>query len=180
VVWWTVLKEVGRLAGAVGMFPDMLTRHSLSVSVQLANRQASVGMVKEVLTMVVAGVETEKMDGLGMIERLIDMETMKEVAKVYMTNLKREGKMVERVHSASMLLKLVGLPVNVMQGELEWKGEMLEALASVSIVGGVVGVLNSSGRDQKKALGVIDKLEKRWGKGKGEEAGVFLFLYCQM
>ena len=165
----------------------------------------------------------------GMIKRLIDMETMKEVAKVYMTNLKREGKMVERVHSASMLVKLVGL--SVMQGELEWRGEMLEALASVSVVGGVlgVGVLNSSGRDQmkdvlfraldsrnknledsvallvglvkyireqlnkaatrvkalddeqdavaKKALGVIDKLEKKWGKGKGKEVGVFLLLY---
>ena len=110
-----------------------------------------------------------------MIKRLIEMETMKEVVKVYMTNLKGEGKMV---HSASMLVKLVGLPV--MQGELEWNGEMLEALASLSVVGGVLGVLNSSGRDQKKALGVIDKLEKRWGKGKGEEAGVFLFLYCQM
>jgi hypothetical protein len=32
----------------------------------------------------------------------------------------------------------------------------------------------------KKALGVIDKLEKKWGKGKGKEVGVFLFLYCQM
>jgi hypothetical protein len=68
------------------------------------------------------------MDRLGMIKRLIDMdlcwdklpvggtvsqllmkadmETVKEVAKVYMTNLKGEGKMVERVHSASMLVKL--------------------------------------------------------------------------
>ena len=62
-----------------------------------------------------------------------------------MTNLKGEGKMV---HSASMLVKLVGLPV--MQGELEWNGEMLEALASLSVVGGVLGVLNSSGRDQMK------------------------------
>ena len=34
-----------------------------------------------------------------------------------------------------------------MQGELEWRGEMLEALASLIVVGGVV-VLNSSGRDQ--------------------------------
>ena len=37
---------------------------------------------------------------------LVDMETVKEVAKVYMTNLKGEGKVVERVHSASMLVKL--------------------------------------------------------------------------
>eukprot|EP00092_Neocalanus_flemingeri_P022359 GFUD01024250.1.p1 GENE.GFUD01024250.1~~GFUD01024250.1.p1 ORF type:complete len:705 (+),score=293.67 GFUD01024250.1:248-2362(+) len=32
----------------------------------------------------------------------------------------------------------------------------------------------------KKAMGVIDKLEKKWRKAKGKEAGVFLFLYCQM
>jgi len=32
----------------------------------------------------------------------------------------------------------------------------------------------------KKALGVIDKIEKKWRKSKGKEAGVFLFLYCQM
>ena len=39
-----------------------------------------------------------------------------------------------------------------MQGELEWRGEMLEALASLIVVGGVVGVgvFNSSGRDQLK------------------------------
>ena len=79
-------------------------------------------MVKEVLTMVVAGLD--KMDRLGMIKRLtwtcvgmlpvggtvsqllVDMETVKEVAKVYLTNLKGDGKVVERVHSASMLVKL--------------------------------------------------------------------------
>ena len=45
----------------------------------------------------------------GTVSQLLmkaDMETVKEVAKVYMTNLKGEGKMVERVHSASMLVKL--------------------------------------------------------------------------
>jgi len=31
-----------------------------------------------------------------------------------------------------------------------------------------------------QSMGVIEKLEKKWGKSKGKEAGVFLFLYCQM
>ena len=44
VVGWTVLSELGRLLGAVGMLPDMLIRHSFSVGVQLANRQVVTGV----------------------------------------------------------------------------------------------------------------------------------------
>jgi hypothetical protein len=44
VVGWTVLSELGRLLGAVGMLPDMLIRHSLSVGVQLASRQVVTGV----------------------------------------------------------------------------------------------------------------------------------------
>ena len=103
------------------------------------------GMIKRLKNMDLCW---DKLSVGGTVSQLLmkaDMEIVKEVAKVYKTNLKGEGKMV---HSASMLVKLVGLPV--MQGELEWNGEMLEALASLSVVGGVLGVLNSSGRDQMK------------------------------
>lgn len=254
VVGWSILKEVGRLAGGAKLLPDMLSRHTLSVGIQLASRQASVGLVKDVLSMVVVmGVDSEG-DRMAMIKKLLDMDlcwdklplggnvsqllakaevdTVKEVGKVFMTSLAGEGKMPERVHSAAMLVKMVGLPG--MQGELEWRGEVLQSLASVSVVMGVVGVgsLNSNGRDQmkdvlfraldsrnktledsvvlligvvkniknqmskgvtrvrsvtdeqervsKKAMGIIDKLEKKWSKGNDKEAAVFLFLYCQM
>ena len=58
-----VLKEVGKLAGALDMLPDMLTRHTLIIGMQLASKQGSVMLVKDVLNMVVAGVEMGRLTG---------------------------------------------------------------------------------------------------------------------
>ena len=58
--------------------------------------------------------------------------------------------MVERAHSSSMLVKMLGL-VSV-QDDLEWRQDVLHHLASVSLLSGVSGVqsFNSSGRDQMR------------------------------
>ena len=254
VIGWMVLKEVGQLAGAVNLLQDMLTTHTLNVGVQLANKQGSVKLVKDVLNMVVAGVEMGKLDRSEMVKKFMDIDlcwdklpvggtvsqllskaeadTVKEVGKVYVENMLGDGKIVERVHSANMIIKIVGLPA--VQEDLAYRGQLLQNLASVGVLSGVVGVgaLNSNGREQMKDVlfrgldsrnkslessvvllvsivkyvreqlskkvmrmkplnagqeavskaseKVLDKLEKKWNKNKEKEAGVFLFLYCQM
>ena len=79
-----------------------------------------------------------------------DKETVKEVAKIYIRVMREEEKMVERAHSSSMLVKMLGL-VSV-QDDLEWRQDVLHHLASVSLLSGVSGVqsFNSSGRDQMR------------------------------
>merc|ERR1712130_724389 len=74
-----------------------------------------------------------------------DVETVKEVGELFLKCLKSEGKLPERTHSASQLVKLVGHPA--VQADLAWRGRALQGLASVSLLQGVqdVAKLNRQG-----------------------------------
>jgi hypothetical protein len=75
------------------------------------------GMIKRLKNMDLCW---DKLSVGGPVSQLLmkrDMETVKEVAKVYKTNLKGEGKMVERVYSASMLVKLGAVSDAGLSGE---------------------------------------------------------------
>ena len=74
-----------------------------------------------------------------------NVETVKEVGELFLKCLKGEGKLPERTHSASQLVKLVGHPA--VQGDLAWRGRALQGIASVSLLQGVqdVAKLNRQG-----------------------------------
>ena len=74
-----------------------------------------------------------------------DVETVKEVGELFLKCLRSEGKLPERTHSASQLVKLVGHPA--VQSDLLWRGKALQGLASVSLLQGVqdVAKLNRQG-----------------------------------
>ena len=250
ILGWIILKEIAKTNAC--LVPDLLTRHTLVIGTQLAVKQSSMTVVKEVFTKIVEAKEIEKLDVMkklldvdlcwdklplgGTISSLLasaSTESIKEVADIYVKAMLGDGKVTDRVHSATMLVKIVGL--SAIQEDLEWRQVVLHHLASVSVLTGVSGVssLNSSGRDQmkevlfrgldtrnkslgdsvvlllsvvryiqnqrqsgtanpikqmttdqenmcKKALEKIDNLDKKFKKTKNNEAGVFLFLYCQM
>ena len=67
-----------------------------------------------------------------------DAETVREVGGLFLKCLQGEGKLPERTHSASQLVKLVGHPA--VQGDLAWRGSALQGLASVSLLQGVQDV----------------------------------------
>ena len=253
VVGWTFLLEVSKHSPAE--LPGLLTRHALSVGLQLASKQASVALTKEVMAGLVAAVEADKADRLAVIKQLVGQDVawdktvlggqvqdllakadscaVQEVGGLFLTCLEAEGKVAERVHSGSQLVRIVGHPA--VQGELEWRGRVLQGLASVSLLQGVEGVakltrlgveglrdtlgrgLDTRNRslednvsvtltivswirgqlekpgvsllkavtpEQEEVAGstmlVIRDLEKRWGKTKNKEVGVFLHLHCHM
>merc|ERR1719348_224565 len=199
---WIILKEIAKVNPL--LIPDLLTRHTLVIGTQLAVKQASVTVVKDVFSKIV---EAEEIDKLSVMKKLLDVdlcwdklplggtissllasasiESIKEVAEKYIKPMVEDGTLSDRVHAASMLIKMVGL--SCMQEDLTWRQEILQHLCSVSILQGVSGVasLNSNGRDQMKdvlyrgldarnkslhdsltlLVGVIRFVEKKRGEG---------------
>lgn len=188
---WIILKQIGM--EKIEVVPEMLTTHTLSVGAHLANRQASTSIIKNVIDLLITGVEAGKVDNLKLMKKLLDFdlcwekspaggisqllskadfETVQEVGKIYISNVKSNEKVAERVHCASMLVKIVSLPLA--QQHLEWKLEILQTLASVSSMSGVTNViaLNSNGREQMKEM-LFRGLDSR---NKTLEDSVFLVL----
>ena len=167
ILGWMILKEISMTN--IEFLPDLLTTHTLTVGSQLAAKKTGVAVVKDVFSKIV---ESESIDKLSIIKKLLDVdlcwdklplggtistllssssaEVVKAVAAKYVKPMLEDGKLVDRVHAASMLIKMVGL--SCMQEDLDWRQEILQQLCSVSILQGVSGVasLNSNGRDQMK------------------------------
>ena len=167
---WMFLRELSHTS--LDLVPGLLTKHTLTVGSQLAVKKSSVGVVKEVFT-TLSETKEESIDKLSLIKSLLDVdmcwdklplggnifnlastsspENIKATAEIFVkTMIGGEWRLAERVHSAGMLTKLVGL--QSMQGDLAWRQGILTNLASVSLLTGVTGVasLNSGGRDQMK------------------------------
>ena len=167
---WMFLRDLSRIS--LDLVPGLLTKHTLTLGSQLAVKKSSVGVVKEVFTKLSES-KDENIDKLTIIKNLLDVdmcwdklplggsvfslastsspEDIKATAEIFVkTMVGGEWRLAERVHSAGMLTKLVGL--QSMQGDLAWRQEILTNLASVSLLTGVTGVasLNSGGRDQMK------------------------------
>lgn len=170
ILGWIFLRELSLTS--LDLVPGLLTKHTLTVGSQLAVKKSSVGVVKEVFTKLSES-KDDSINKLTIIKNLLDVdmcwdklplggnvfnlastsspEVIKATAEIFVkTMIGGEWRLAERVHSAGMLTKLVGL--QCMQGDLAWRQEILTNLASVSLLTGVPGVasLNSGGRDQMK------------------------------
>jgi len=170
LVGWILLTEICKQK--VSLVPDLLTRHVLSVGQQLASRQASVKMVKQVMASLVAEADTGSLDRKNLIKKFLDLDlcwdklscgpvvgqllgkadgdTVREVGEMFLSTLVGDGKVMERVYSGNQLVKLVGHPA--VQTDILWRGKVLKSLAGVSVLVGVEGIesLTSSGKDQLK------------------------------
>ena len=65
--WLT--REVGK--NGASQLPALLSRHALSVGLQLAGRQASASLPKEVLAILVKGVEAGEVDRAQIVKMLL-------------------------------------------------------------------------------------------------------------
>ena len=172
LVGFMILKELTGQVETVKNITTCLTRHVLTLAAQLAVKQTAGEIVKEVFTNLTSACERKEIDKLDLVTKLLevdvcwdklplgnvifkilsisDKETVKEVGKVYMRVLSEGEKITERVHSSGMLIKMLGLVC--VQDDLEWRQEVLNLLASVSVLSGVDGItaFNSSGREQMK------------------------------
>ena len=167
---WLFLRELSR-TGSLDLVPGLLTKHTLTVASQLAVKRSSVGVVEEVFKKLSES-KDENIDKLSIIKNLLDVdicwdklpigasvfslasssssENIKATGDIFVKTMVGDGKVPERVHSAGMLTKMVGL--QSMLGDLAWRKDILTSLASVSLLTGVPGVasLNSGGRDQMR------------------------------
>ena len=69
MILWFLSREVGK--NGASQLPALLSRHALSVGLQLAGRQASASLPKEVLAILVKGVEAGEVERAQIVKMLL-------------------------------------------------------------------------------------------------------------